>query len=311
MSDRVYVREVGPRDGIQMAAKFLPTENKVAWCRAELEAGVTEIEVTSFVPARVVPQFADADDVARQASAIAGLTASALVPNLKGAINAFASGIPKINFVLSASEEHNLANVRRTVDESLREFRMIVAERSAQNGDTVVAGGIATAFGCTIQGEVSERRVVELAEALVKAGADELIVADTVGYGGPAQVRRLISEVKQAVGSIPIYAHFHDTRGLGLANVTAAVEEGVRHFDASLGGLGGCPFAPGATGNINIEDCVFLMDSLGLDSQIDLAQLIDLRSTVEPWLPDEQFSGMLARAGLPLTYKKTAPSPAG
>jgi len=306
MRERVYLREVGPRDGLQLVKSIMPTEQKVAWCRAEAAAGVTEIEVTSFVPPSVVPQFADAEAVARATLTIPGLEASALVPNLKGAMRAFDIGSKHVGFVLSASEKHNLANVRRTTDQSLAEFRQIVSERDARKsgGRIALSAAIATSFGCTLEGAVPERRVIQIAEEFAKAGANEIILADTVGYGNPAQVRRLFKAVAQAIGPLPLRAHFHDTRGLGISNVDAAVEIGVRRFDASLAGLGGCPFAPGATGNINTEDCTFLLESLGLDTGIDIGALIGVRAMVEAWLPGEKFFGMVARAGLPLTYEQ-------
>ncbi|MBV8963672.1 MAG: hydroxymethylglutaryl-CoA lyase [Hyphomicrobiales bacterium] len=305
MRERACVREVGPRDGIQMVRTVLATERKLTWCRRTAEAGIREIEVTSFVPAKVVPQFGDAEAVARGAIALGGFTASALVPNLKGAARAIATGLPRINYVLSASEEHNLANVRRTTEESLADFGRIVALRNAAPGPRVTLGaGIATAFGCTIQGAVPEKRVIELAIRLAEAGADEVIVADTVGYGDPGQVRRIVGDITKAVGKLPVACHFHDTRGLGLANVTAAIEVGVRAFDASLAGLGGCPFAPGATGNIDTEDTVFLLEQLGFDTGVDLEALVALRHEVEAWLPGERFSGAIARAGLPKTYRR-------
>jgi hydroxymethylglutaryl-CoA lyase len=305
MRERAHVREVGPRDGLQTAKTFLSTERKLAWCRAAAAAGITDIEVTSFVPAKVVLQFADAEEVARGAIAIGGFTPSALVPNLRGAERAFALDLPMVNYVLSASEAHNLANVRRTTDESLQDFVRIVAARNARTGPRVALGaGIATAFGCTISGAVSEARVVEIAALLAEAGADEIIVADTVGYGDPGQVRRLMGAVVNAVGRLPVICHFHDTRGLGLANVAAALEAGVRAFDASLAGLGGCPFAPGATGNIDTEDTVYLLERLGFDTGADVEALVALRREVETWLPGERFSGAIARAGLPKTYRK-------
>jgi hydroxymethylglutaryl-CoA lyase len=304
VKERAYVREAGLRDGIQMAKNFVSTDQKISWCRAEAAAGVREIEVTSFVPPAIVPQFSDAVDVVKAALEIPDLTVSALVPNLKGAQRAFDAGIHKINFVVSASEQHNLANVRRTTEQSINEFRLIASERRERGLDVVVAGGIATVYGCTIQGDVPEKRVYEIAEALAEAGADEIILADTVGYGGPAQVRRIVPQVSKLVGSLPIISHFHDTRGLGLANVTAAIDVGVRRFDASLAGLGGCPFAPGATGNINIEDCVFLLETMGFDTGIDIDALIALRLEVEPLLPEEKFFGMMARAGLPKTFAR-------
>ena len=308
MRERADVREVGPRDGIQMVKTILSAEQKLAWCRAQAAAGMRHIEVTSFVPPHVVAQFADAAEVARGALAIPGLKPAVLVPNLKGAQRAFDIGVPKVNYVLSASEAHNLANVRRTTDESIADFRRIVAERDARGlkGRVQISAGLATSFGCTIQGTVPESRVVEIAGFMAEAGAEEISLADTVGYGNPAQVRRLFAAVARVAGSIPLAAHFHDTRGLGIANVTAAVEAGVRRFDASLAGLGGCPFAPGATGNINTEDCVFLLESLGFETGIDIEKLIAVRADVETWLPGERFFGMVARAGLPKTFHHAA-----
>lgn len=305
MAERVSVREVGLRDGLQLVKTMLSTAQKLEWCRRAAAAGMREIEVTSFVPAKVVPQFADAEEVARGALAVDGITAAALVPNLRGAERGIAIGLPKLNYVLSASEEHNLANVRRSTQESIDDFARIVALRDERAKGRVRLGvGIATAFGCTIAGTVSEKRVVHIAARLLEIGADEIVAADTVGYGNPAQVRRILGAVLREAGDVPVAAHFHDTRGLGLANVTAALEVGVRAFDASLGGLGGCPFAPGATGNINSEDCVFLLEAQGFETGIDIEALIDLRKAVEGWLPDERFSGTIARAGLPKTFRQ-------
>ena len=304
MREKAHVREVGPRDGLQMVKTILPSERKLAWCRGVAVAGIRDVEVTSFVPPNVVPQFADAEEVARGALAMGGFRPSVLVPNLKGAERAFALELPQINYVLSASEEHNLANVRRTTEESLQDFARIAAVRDQRAGIRIsLAGGIATAFGYTIAGAVSEARVVEIAMRLAEMGADEIIVADTVGYGDPGQVRRLMTAVIASVGKVPVVCHFHDTRGLGLANVTAALEAGVRAFDASLAGLGGCPFAPGATGNIDTEDTIFLLEQLGFDTGVDVEALIALRREVEKWLPGERFAGAIARAGLPKTYR--------
>jgi hydroxymethylglutaryl-CoA lyase len=305
MTERAQVREVGPRDGLQLVKTILETEQKLEWCRRAAAAGISEIEVTSFVPAKVVPQFVDADAVARGAVAMGGFTAAALVPNLRGAERAFDSGVAKVNYVLSASEEHNLANVRRSTQESVEDFVRILRRRDEVGKGRVKIGcGIATAFGCTIAGAVPEERVVALAGTLAGAGADEVIVADTVGYANPRQVERLMRAVAQETGGVPLACHFHDTRGLGLANVVAALEAGVRAFDASLAGLGGCPFAPGATGNINTEDCVYLLESLGLETGVDIEVLVALRHTVENWLPGERFSGAIARAGLPKTFRQ-------
>ncbi|MFG1374290.1 hydroxymethylglutaryl-CoA lyase [Xanthobacter oligotrophicus] len=308
MAEYVAVREVGLRDGLQMVASVLPAEHKLAWCRAELAAGVREMEVTSFVPPKVVPQFVDADAVGRGALALPGLRASALVVNLKGAQRAFEAGFTLVGYVVSASEAHSLANARRTTDDAIAEYARIREARDARPDGTGIAlsVAVATAFGCTMQGPVAVARVVEVAEALLSIGAEEIMLADTVGYADPAAVAVLFPAVAAVAGQVPLSAHFHDTRGLGLANVCAALEAGVRHFDASLGGLGGCPFAPGATGNIALEDTVFLLERLGFETGIDLPALLALRATVETWLPGERFGGALARAGLP----RSAPAPA-
>jgi hydroxymethylglutaryl-CoA lyase len=310
MTDSIKVREVGLRDGLQMVSTILSTDQKLDWCRREVAAGVREMEVTSFVPPRIAPQFADAEAVARAALSIPGVHASALVPNLKGAQRAIEIGLKKIDYVLSASNEHNLRNVRRPTDESIDDFGRILAwRREGGHSDVVIGAGIATAFGCTIQGPVEERRVLQILEAMLKLGADEITIADTVGYANPGQVRRMMRHVLEMTGKRPVTCHFHDTRGLGLANVYAAVEAGVRIFDASLAGLGGCPFAPNASGNINTEDCVFLLESLGFETGIDIDALLALRKDVETWLPGETFAGAIARAGLPLTFESASASP--
>jgi hydroxymethylglutaryl-CoA lyase len=298
----VQIREVGLRDGLQMVRTILTSEQKLEWCARMVDAGVTDIEVTSFVPPKVVPQFADAVEVATGALAIEGLHAAALVPNLKGAQRAFDVGLRKVHYVLSASNEHNLKNVRRSTAESVEDFVRIAAARHELGGDVVLGAGVATAFGCTIAGEVDERIVLGLVESLMEAGAQEITIADTVGYANPAQVRALMKRVLALTGQLPVACHFHDTRGLGLANVMAALDAGVRAFDASLGGLGGCPFAPNATGNINTEDTVFMLEAQGLRTGIDIDRLLAIRETIAGWLPGEPFTGAIARAGLPKTF---------
>jgi hydroxymethylglutaryl-CoA lyase len=306
MAERVILREVGLRDGLQMVKTIVATQDKLDFARAAAAAGLPEIEATSFVPPHIIPQFADAAEVAAGLSGLTGATVSALVVNLKGALRAFDAGLRKVNYVVSASEAHSLANARRSTDAALDEFRLIVAERRARglDGQVVLGCGIATAFGCTIQGDVPERRVIEIAERLAGDGADEIMAADTVGYGSPAQVLRIFAGLAAVVGTVPLAAHFHDTRGLGLANVAAALQAGVRRFDSSLGGLGGCPFAPGASGNINSEDTAFMLEALGFDTGIDIEALIALRRKVEGWLPGERFSGGVSRVGLPKTFRR-------
>jgi len=297
--ESVCLREVGLRDGLQLTKTILSTERKLEWCRLAAAAGISEIEVTSFVPAKFLPQFSDAEDVVRGALAIKGLLASALVLNFKGAQRGLATGIPKLTYVISASEAHSLANARRTTDQSIEEFARIIELRDAQTTRTTLGVGIATAFGCSISGRVPEDRVVEIAARVIEMGADELTIADTVGYANPPQVKRIFKKIAQVANGKPACAHFHDTRGLGLANVSAALDVGIRSFDASLGGLGGCPYAPGATGNINLEDTAFLLEASGFSTGINIEALLQLRALVETWLPNEGLGGAVARAGVP------------
>ena len=300
----VVVREVGLRDGLQIHPTFMPTESKIAWIEAEAAAGVREIEVTSYVPPKLIPQFADAEDVTRRALAVPGLTVAALIPNSRGAERGLSLGVHKLNFVMSVSKTHNLKNVRREREESVADFARIVELIRAQpeGRRPRIVGGLSTALGCSFEGRVPVADVVKYALLLAEAGADELVVADTVGYADPAQVRAVFKAVMAEIGTLPLAAHFHDTRGTGLANVVAALDCGVRGFDASLAGLGGCPFAPGATGNIVMDDLCFMLDSMGLRTGVDLEKLLEVRRIVRKALPDIEMQGALARAGLPRNY---------
>lgn len=296
----VTVREVGLRDGLQMVKSQIPTKTKIDWCQKQSSAGFVEIEVTSFVPPNVLPQFADAADVLHGALQIDGLLASVLVPNIKGALRAMDAGAQKITYVLSASEAHSKANTHRTTDEGIAIARDIINERKARDieGSLELSCIIATSFGCSIQGAVDPMRVIAISEELVALGVDEISLADTVGHADPSTVSTLFRDVYTVCGSVPLAAHFHDTRGMGLANVIAALDTGVRRFDASLGGLGGCPFAPGATGNIATEDCVHMLDRLGLDTGVDMDAMMELRLALVDWLPNESLDGRLLRAGV-------------
>jgi hydroxymethylglutaryl-CoA lyase len=302
VAEKVYLREVGLRDGLQSLAPILTTEQKKAWCDAEVAAGVREIEVTSFVPPKLLPMFADAEDVVRHALTLEGLRVSALIPNLRGAQRGLALGVHDVAHVLSVSEGHNQNNVRRSTDESIADLKQVIALRDANGGTLRVMAGLATCFGCTIEGHVDEARVLRITAEVLALKPDALMIADTVGYGNPAAIRRVFREILDMAGEVPVAAHFHNTRGLGLANVLAALEVGVRRFDASLGGLGGCPWAPGATGNIVMEDTAFMFESMGLDTGIDLERLIDLRHMVEGFMPGIPFHGDLPKAGLPKNY---------
>jgi len=308
MTEHAHVREVGLRDGLQSIAEILPIEQKIAWLDAEHAAGVREIEVSSFVPPKLLPQLADAEAVVRHALSLPGLTVSALIPNLRGAQRGLALGVHEMNFVLSVSEGHNRANVRRTTAESIEDFRRVLAlcHTAPPDRRPRVACGLATAFGCTIEGAVDEDRVRRIAVEAAEAGADAILLADTVGYGQPAAVERVFRRVIADVAPLPVAGHFHNTRGLGLANVLAALNAGARAFDASLGGLGGCPYAPGATGNIVTEDLAFMLEAMGFDTGVDIERLLEVRQLVARALPDVPQHGAIAKAGLPKTFR-TAP----
>src|SRR6202047_490528 len=276
MADRIQIREVGMRDGLQSIAEIMPTETKLAWLDAEYAAGVREIEVSSFVPPKLLPQLADAEAVVKHALTLPGLTVSALIPNSRGAERGLALGVHEMNFVLSVSNGHNLSNVRRSTEESIADFARVVElcrERGGPNRPRINCG-LATSFGCTIEGDVDEDRVRRIANEVAGAGGRRILPAATGGYGQPAAIERVFRKVIADVAPLPVAAHFHDTRGLGLANVLAAYNAGCREFDASLGGLGGCPYAPGATGNIVMEDTVFLFESMGCETGIDLDKLV-------------------------------------
>ncbi|MGH7040321.1 MAG: hydroxymethylglutaryl-CoA lyase [Stellaceae bacterium] len=306
MSERAVVREVGLRDGLQSLSGILPTEQKIAWLDAEYRAGVRAIEVSSFVPPKLLPQLADAEAVVRHALTLPGLTVSALIPNLRGAERGLALGVPEMSFVLSVSEGHNRANVRRSTGESIEDFRRVVAlvQTLPEERRPRLGCGLATAFGCTIEGDVDEDRVCRIAAEIAEAGADEITLADTVGYGNPAAVARVFRRVIAEVLPLPVSGHFHDTRGLGLANVLAALNAGARVFDASLGGLGGCPYAPGATGNIVTEDLAFLLAAMGFDTGIDLERLVRVREVLARALPEVALHGAIAKAGLPKNFHR-------
>ena len=296
------VREVGLRDGLQSISRVMPTAQKIEWLRAAFAAGQREIEVGSFVPARLLPQLADTAELLAVAKTLPGLRASVLVPNLKGAERALEGGADLMIVPLSASHTHSLANLRKTPDEVVAEVGRIRAARDASGSRTLIEGGIGTAFGCTLQGEVPVSETLRLMQALLDAGADRVSLADTVGYADPAMVRSLFEKASAIAGDRLWSAHFHDTRGLGLANVYAALEVGVGRFDACLAGIGGCPHAPGASGNVDTEDLVFMLESMGISTGIDLTQLIALRGRVAGWLEGETLHGNVWRAGFPKTF---------
>jgi len=301
---QIHICEVGPRDGLQNAHHLMPTEAKKAWIASMAAAGIEEIEVGSFVPPKLIPAMADTADVVAFSLSIPNLKVVALAPNVKGFERAVASGAHKVTFPVSASRAHSLANVRMTPEQMVDEVRKCV-QMGGKDGPEIEAG-VSTAFGCTMQGEVPEDDVVRLAVMLVEAGVDCVALADTVGYANPAQIRRLFKRVKNEIGGKLEAAHLHDTRGLGLANALAAYEEGVRHFDSSMGGLGGCPFAPGASGNVITEDLVFMFESMGASTGVNLEKLMEARKLMVAAIPEEPVYGHMALAGLPKGFRAAA-----
>lgn len=300
----VLISEVGPRDGLQSVKRTMPTAGKLAWISALHAAGLREIEVGSFVPASLLPQMADVAEVVRHATTLPGLVVMALVPNRRGAEAALAAGAHKLTIPVSASAAHSMANVRKTPGQMVDEVRAIVALRNERAPGVHIEAGISTAFGCTLQGAVAEDEVIRLAESLAAAGVDEAGLSDTTGMANPAQVRRLFTRLRAALGDKAGAAHLHNTRGLGLANCLAAWDAGVRTFDASQGGLGGCPYAPGASGNVVTEDLVFMFEAMGVDTGIDLEKLMAARTVLSAGLPGEPLYGMVPEAGpgLGFTY---------
>lgn len=300
---QVQICEVGPRDGLQNARQLMPTETKKAWISALAAAGLTEIEVGSFVPPKLIPAMADTGEIVKHALKIPGLKVVALAPNVKGFERAREAGAHKITFPVSASHQHSVSNVRMTPDQMIEEVRKAAAMREGKGPE--IEGAVSTAFGCTMQGNVPEDEVVRIAARLAEF-CDCVALADTVGYANPAQVKRVFRRVKQEIGAKLEGAHFHNTRGLGLANALAAWEEGVRSFDSSMGGLGGCPFAPGASGNVITEDLVFMFESMGVATGIDFEKLLAARTIMHGGVPDEPLYGHMALAGLPKGFRAAA-----
>jgi hydroxymethylglutaryl-CoA lyase len=298
-NNRVSLREVGLRDGLQLVKKFPSTSAKQRWIRDEHAAGVRHFEVGSFLPAKTFPQFVDVRDVVKTIAELPGAHGIALTLNERGVNEALASGVAEIATVVSATEEHSQANANRSRESAIANVKRLCELRDASSHKPVVNAGISMALGCSIVGAVDPKEVIRIAEKLYEVGVDMVAVADTVGYAGPKQVGELTKAVVRLAGSKPVCVHLHDTRGMGIANASAALDAGARVLDGSLGGLGGCPFAPGATGNVVFEDLVFLCESKGFSTGIDIDRLIAVRSILRSEMPGETLYGGLARAGLP------------
>ena len=301
----VWIREVGTRDGLQSIETVLSTEAKLHWIEKESLSGIPEIEVGSFVPPKLLPQMADTKEVVQESLLIDDLKVSVLVPNFRGAMDAMASGANQLNYVLSVSEAHSQSNVRKSVHQAIDDFEKILdfRDQHPEYQSTKVGIGLATAFGCTISGEIKLKSVMEVTERIIALKPDEIAVADTVGYGNPAQTKEIFREIVAVACDCPVAAHFHDTRGLGLANVCAALEVGVTRFDSSLGGLGGCPYAPGASGNVVTDDLVFMLEAMGLNTGVNLDQLLETRNYMESCLRGEVTRGAIATAGVPKGFR--------
>ena len=309
MSVDIIISEVGPRDGLQSIDRVMPSEAKKAWIEAQHRAGTREIEVGSFVPPKLLPQMADTAEIVAWARTLEGLDVAALVPNLKGLENAVAAGAHKVSIPFSMSETHSIRNVRKDHPAMLEEIGRCVAFLDTVDPDRRphFEVGLSTAFGCTIEGPVPEDRVVAMAEKVVALGVDEVGLSDTTGYGNPAQLKRLATRIWEACGRDRLTGvHLHNTRGQGLANALMAVELGFTTVDSSLGGLGGCPWAPGASGNIVTEDLVWMLEAMGLRTGIDLEKLLEVRGIVEAALPGEPLYGFVPEAGLPKGFRAAA-----
>ena len=297
---RIYVNDVGVRDGFQIEKNIIPTETKIALIDQLSKTGLAKIEVTSFVHPKFVPNMADAETVLMEIERVKGVTYAALVPNIKGMERAVRCRIDEINVFMSASETHNRANVNRSTEESFADFAVMV--KMAKEAGMRINGTVSTSFGCPFEGHVAEERVLGFAAQYVALGFDGLTFADTTGMANPRQVKNLMSEavkrfgksVGASLGNITL--HFHNTRSMGLANVVAGIEAGVLSYDASIGGLGGCPFAPGATGNICTEDMVNMLEDMGYDTGVDLDRLL-AQAVKIPVIVGHEVPGQVMKAG--------------
>lgn len=298
-ANRVIIREVGLRDGLQLTESYPSTDGKMEWIAREYGAGLRHFEVGSFLPAKRAPQFADVKQLISGLARYSDAHGVALALNERGATDALATEVAEITVVMSASARHNEANARRTQEQSLAEIANTVRLRDESGSRAIINVGIAMAFGCSLEGAVYEDTVLRIVDRCIEAGADMVGLADTVGFAGPHQVGALCARMTERLGQLPYVIHLHDTRGMGIANAAAALDAGCRVLDGALGGLGGCPFAPGATGNVVLEDLIFLAETKGISTGIDLEQVIATREILSREMPGEALHGQLAQAGPP------------
>jgi hydroxymethylglutaryl-CoA lyase len=292
LPEKVSIVEVGPRDGFQNIKQFIPTETKVKIIRKLCELGIPRIEITSFVNPKAIPQMSDAAEVVNRVLGCAGPRICALVPNLRGAEYAIEAGVRELTAVVSASESHNQANVGRNIEESLRGIKEM-KKLCEKNGELWIRANLATAFGCPYEGAISTKRVRSIVERMIETGVEEVVLCDTTGMGNPRLVQQIIQELKTVTEASILAVHFHNTRGTGIANTMVALEQGITTIESSIGGMGGCPFAPGATGNVATEDYVNLFQDMGIDTGIDLNRILDCAKFVEQVVPGNLHSYLL------------------
>lgn len=300
---RVTLREIGLRDGLQLVKTWPSTAAKQDWIAREYAAGVCHFEVGSFLPATTMPMFADVRELIATVAGLDGAFSSALALNERGVRDALQTPVDEIVCVVSATEEHSQANARRSRADAIALVAKAAEMRSGTGHDALITVGLSMAFGCSITGAVDPAEVLRLAAACLDAGADLVGIADTVGYAGPRQVGELAAAMARLCGDRPFSVHLHDTRGMAIANAAAALDAGARVLEGSLGGLGGCPFAPGASGNVVFEDLVFLCETKGFDTGIDVESLAAVRGVLEDAMPGEPLHGAVAKAGLPKSFR--------
>jgi hydroxymethylglutaryl-CoA lyase len=301
--ENVKIVEVGPRDGLQSINSFVPTEKKIQFIRKLAATGIKEIEIGSFVAPKAIPQFKDIIEVAQRVKSLRGIVLSALIPNEQGAASAIDSGIHKIVFFFSISKSHNCCNVRQSPQESVKELKRI-CRSYLSDPEIILKVDLATAFGCPFEGDIKTAAVLRTVDKIAALGIREITLCDTVGFGNPRMVEEKFNACLQRYPEINFGAHFHNTRGLALANALRAYDVGIKSFDAAAGGLGGCPYAPHSSGNVATEDLAFMFEKMGIDTGIDLKKLLTIASYLHKILPLARLESSLYRAGLPYIRSK-------